>query len=434
MQVTNTGTATANVTGGTPPYSYLWTNGQMTQTATGLAAGTYTVVVTDGTGCTTSSIPVVITTSGSAPAPPVAISGPTSMCKGQCITYSIASVPGATSYTWTIPSGTTGSSTGTSITICSKTNFNGGYLCVKANSPCGSSSYTCLKIDAVSIKPATPASIMGNFNVCATSAGTQSYCIASIPGATGYVWSIYGNATPSLSIASGQGTLCIVVNVPAGYPGNQYVKVYATNCKGNGYDLKVKVNRINSPSQPVSISGLSSVCKSVSSGAYSTAAVSGATSYNWTASGGATIASGQGTINVTVNFNGCASTSTTISVTAINACGASAARTKNVTVNNCRIAATVIAPESTVNNISAFTAYPNPSQGKFTLSFNSGKEARYALKVVDVLGNILSNNDLIVSEGFNSREINLETVAAGLYFISIQSEGSEIQTLRIVVE
>lgn len=43
------GTATVNPFGGNAPYTYLWSNGQTTQTATGLAAGTYTVVVTDYT-------------------------------------------------------------------------------------------------------------------------------------------------------------------------------------------------------------------------------------------------------------------------------------------------------------------------------------------------------------------------------------------------
>lgn len=52
----NNGTATVNATGGTPPYSYLWTPGnQTTQTATGLAAGVYTVTVTGQANCTTTS-------------------------------------------------------------------------------------------------------------------------------------------------------------------------------------------------------------------------------------------------------------------------------------------------------------------------------------------------------------------------------------------
>ena len=46
------GEATATVSGGTPPYSYLWSDGQITASATGLAAGTYQVTITDLGGCT----------------------------------------------------------------------------------------------------------------------------------------------------------------------------------------------------------------------------------------------------------------------------------------------------------------------------------------------------------------------------------------------
>ncbi|MCB0397241.1 MAG: gliding motility-associated C-terminal domain-containing protein [Flavobacteriales bacterium] len=50
------GTATVNPAGGTPTYTYLWNNGQTTQTATGLSAGTYQVTVTDANGCTNVSV------------------------------------------------------------------------------------------------------------------------------------------------------------------------------------------------------------------------------------------------------------------------------------------------------------------------------------------------------------------------------------------
>jgi gliding motility-associated-like protein len=48
------GTATAIVNGGNSPYTFKWSdpNGQTTQTANGLAAGTYTVTVTDSNNCT----------------------------------------------------------------------------------------------------------------------------------------------------------------------------------------------------------------------------------------------------------------------------------------------------------------------------------------------------------------------------------------------
>ena len=54
------GSATASVTNGTAPYTYLWSDGQTTAKAIGLADGTYTVTVTDANNCTdTKSIVVV---------------------------------------------------------------------------------------------------------------------------------------------------------------------------------------------------------------------------------------------------------------------------------------------------------------------------------------------------------------------------------------
>jgi len=47
------GSATVNVTGGTLGYSYLWDNGEITATATGLNAGAHSVWVTDANGCMT---------------------------------------------------------------------------------------------------------------------------------------------------------------------------------------------------------------------------------------------------------------------------------------------------------------------------------------------------------------------------------------------
>ena len=48
----NDGTITVFVTGGTPPYAYIWNMGATTQTVTNLAAGTYVVTVVDSNGCT----------------------------------------------------------------------------------------------------------------------------------------------------------------------------------------------------------------------------------------------------------------------------------------------------------------------------------------------------------------------------------------------
>ena len=57
----NDGTASASATGGIPPYTYTWSNGEMTETISDLAAGVYTVVITDASGCPLPPVNITIT-------------------------------------------------------------------------------------------------------------------------------------------------------------------------------------------------------------------------------------------------------------------------------------------------------------------------------------------------------------------------------------
>jgi gliding motility-associated-like protein len=48
----NDGSATLTVSGGTPPYTFFWSNFQVTQNISGLSGGIYYVIITDSAGCT----------------------------------------------------------------------------------------------------------------------------------------------------------------------------------------------------------------------------------------------------------------------------------------------------------------------------------------------------------------------------------------------
>ncbi len=105
------GQATASIAGGTAPFTYAWSDGQNTATATGLCPGNYSVDVTDNNGCL-SSASITITE------PPVLVVAITSqsdpLCALSCDGTANANVAGGTpgyTYSWT-SGGTSANETG----------------------------------------------------------------------------------------------------------------------------------------------------------------------------------------------------------------------------------------------------------------------------------------------------------------------------------
>ncbi len=88
------GSATANVTGGTGPYSYTWSPiGGNAQTVSGVPTGVYTVTVKDATGCKTGTATINIT----AAAAPTITANSGTVCAGSSATLTST---GALTYTW----------------------------------------------------------------------------------------------------------------------------------------------------------------------------------------------------------------------------------------------------------------------------------------------------------------------------------------------
>lgn len=91
------GDATASASGGISPYTYVWdiaAGSQTTALATGLCAGTYSVVVTDSNGCDT----VISVTINEPPAVIQSISPDIGICLRDSITLNVT---GGVSYVWT---------------------------------------------------------------------------------------------------------------------------------------------------------------------------------------------------------------------------------------------------------------------------------------------------------------------------------------------
>ncbi|MFM7218219.1 MAG: T9SS type A sorting domain-containing protein, partial [Bacteroidota bacterium] len=581
------GSATVTASGGAGGYSYLWSDGQTTATATGLGIGSYSVTITDANGCTGTAA-ASVGGIGGAPGAAGAVTGPNGACRNTTATFSIASVAGASTYSWSLPAGATGSSTSTSITVTFTNTYNGGFICVTPTNSCGNGAQSCINVPVITVAPTQPGTITLSAPACGPAVITCS--VAPVANATSYNWTVSGSQA---TILSGQGTRTITLNVPAGFT-NAQLGVSASNCiasstaryqtiiglavintgltgpiylcanttqnysvgtaigatsytwsiSGNatiqsstGTQCVVKTNAgwtggvltvsaINScgsnprsftlyktplqpgamtgpatdlcyaagartatysiaavagatsyswavptgmsitsntgtsitvsiasnftggnvsvtangscgastprtlvvstkPAVPGAISGATSVCKSQSSVSYSIAAVSGATSYAWSVSGGAYIA--PGSTAALVDYRTATTATAVITVNAVNQCGASSPQRLSVTVNlACR--------ESNFASQQALTAFPNPTNGKVTMSFNAPTADRYLVRVVDLIGKVVYSGDLNAEAGLNTKEIDLSSMSKGIYILNVQTEGGEAQTLRLIVE
>lgn len=108
----NDGSLTVTPTGGTAPYTYFWDNGATTATITGLAAGTYTFIVSDTNACITTAsatitepTPLQFTTQPATGTQSVTINDPATA-------LSVAVTGGASPYSYQWYSNTAASNTG----------------------------------------------------------------------------------------------------------------------------------------------------------------------------------------------------------------------------------------------------------------------------------------------------------------------------------
>ncbi|MFI5150852.1 MAG: hypothetical protein ACHQRM_14040, partial [Bacteroidia bacterium] len=179
------GTATATASFCTGPYTYLWSpGGQTTQTATGLAAGTYTVQISTANSCATITGTVTINNNSGLPTSLSSSNNPT--CNGNCNgSATVAATAGTApfTYSWS-PSGGT-SATGTS--LCAGTT----YTCTitDKNGCSGTQTVTLTQPTALAVTPTqTGTSCMGSNNGTATvslSGGSPGYTYTWSPAPGG---------------------------------------------------------------------------------------------------------------------------------------------------------------------------------------------------------------------------------------------------------
>jgi hypothetical protein len=317
----NNGTLTANVTGGTAPFLFVWSNGYIGQTLTA-GAGNYSVTITDNTGLT-----VVATGSiGQYPYVSPVITGPsTAAINAPGNIYTTES--GMTDYVWVVTGGTVtagGTSTSNSVTI-TWTAPGLQHLSVNYTNGHGCTGNSATHYDVMVYDIPNP-SISGPDNVCANSTGNQYLTEA---GMNNYVWTVSSGGT----VTGGGTSASNFVEVTWTTAGAKTVSVSYTNSYGST-PATPTIYPITVNPQPVPvITGAASTCVNTNGNVYSTEM--GMSNYLWTVSNGGTITSGGTSTSSGVVVSWTTSGSKTVSVSYTNGLGCTAATptVKQIMVN-----------------------------------------------------------------------------------------------------
>jgi len=85
------------------------------------------------------------------------------------------------------------------------------------------------------------------------------------------------------------------------------------------------------------------------------------------------------------------------------------------------------------SNIPDLSVYPNPAQNSVTLNFNSYTSCSYTIDLVDITGRKLTTYRGNASEGENTRELDIESIEAGMYQVVLILDGKR-EVKKLVIE
>jgi len=407
-QTSTTSYSIAAVTGAT---TYNWTvptgstilSGQNTTSISVLWGGTSgSVTVTAGNSCGNSPASQLAVTVSPVPSAPGTITGSATPCEAATITYSIASVPGATSYTWTVPAGATIFSGQGTTSISVLWGAISGNVAVTAANTCGNGPASQLVVTVTPL-PLMPGTINGPSNACENA--TVSFSVVPVAGITNN-WTV----PPDATITFGQGTAAITVlwGSTAGT-----VSVDAQNSCGTSSPSSLAVGIETLPGAAQAISGPDTVCQGEGGYQYSIPAIPNATSYVWTLPPGASITQGQGTNTIEVYFSDSALSGNLLSAGS-NSCGIGNESSKYIDVMVC-----TGVDENQLR--SRILISPNPVSDLLSVSIK-GPEKQIRMSIMDIRGKIVYEESFDNLPEEFTQQIDVSGFAKGLYLIRLTSD------------
>ena len=366
----STGSISAAVAGGTPPYIYSWSNNTNGSSNNNLAAGTYTVTVADANACTVTAVSTILNTAG----PSVAVNSTCDSIYGGMVTAVSTGGTGALTYNWS-----TGAS-GQNIT-----NLPDGSYVLTVTDAVGCNTITSVTINCAQSNPCAGKISTAVVSGCScTNEGFIS--IAVIGGLAPYIYS-WSNGANGFAVKNlSNGTYTVTVTDVNGCTATESV--------------------IISCSSSSTLNASTSVACYDSSKAAAIANPSGGIppfTYQWsngsTNQAASNLSNGVYTVTIT-DVTGNTATATAL----VNCVGL------YLGVNSGGSAQTSV------------KIYPNPSNNAATIDLVLNEKGNVSLFIYDVLGNKVA--DLMSGfqqSGTYQLPINTQDYSAGLYFVHLKT-------------
>jgi hypothetical protein len=401
------------------------------------------------------------------------------------LTAASSTASAATGYLWTLAAGAVGSTgvldsgTLTSKVIRVRYSSNAAALAgdsikVAYASTCGYSAYKALKLsNAVLNVPAAPtslaitslgASVCGRPRYRYAAPTTLPLATTTAGAATGWQWSFYGTLGATFVVDSGSLTSRVVTGYftsTAARAAGDSVKVrYSSACGFSLYRVAALSNVASSSNPPAVPSSLTATLVEDVCGAriyrytapvlpVGTATNAAATGYQWSLPTGSSVAlsatldsgvlSGPGARFIRLKFtnNGAAVTGDSVRVRFTSACGVGNNKALKLTnvAKACSNGGSVFSKSENLNEAIKAEIFPNPNNGNFTLSVQTGIVTSSIAKVqiIDMYGRVVNQFTTQNNNGTIYTNISDAKLVNGLYSVRY-SIGTYSNSIKMVIK
>jgi len=292
------------ISGGIPPFSYTWSDGQAVQNQDQVCCGNYSVTITDSAGCQTSRdylVPCSPTINCSSfgeicinilaepiaafSTEPAAVNEVVNICQGQTVFFQNESL-NAKNFTWDFGPGQVFNDINANYTYNNPGTFVVSLIAANA----------CFCADTTAVTVIVDPSIGPEIDCVGTICEGETITYTSSSDCTIFNWTVSPNGT----VTEGGGTSDDFITIQWGDGPIGTINLAVDNCTGDFCNVPTTV-QIPIISDNATIDGPTSVCNE-STGTYTLPNYSG-TEYIWSVSNRGTITDGQGTHEITVEWS-----------------------------------------------------------------------------------------------------------------------------------